>query len=212
MSAITKTISAKVYVANENEDIDYGLQIQKNSKDILNIPNVWDIFISHASAGKTVYPDEKEFVLFLYEILTTKYKKKVYLDLISNPTMIDTEITRAAQRSEYGVFICSSRYVNIFNGNRTESYITEFDRIPREVNIFFTKARWQGKCIIPIRFGLEESAYEQRGPFPGTRTISIEDEITKKSIEKAEFIAKKIVERIMEGKKIGTIKKAAVTS
>lgn len=196
MNTISSSISAKASIIKDDEAINYGLRIQENSESLLAIPDEWDIFISHASAGKTAYQDEKEFVLFLYELLTVKYKKRVYLDLKNNPTMIDFEITKAAQRSKHGVFICSFRYVSIYNGIRPEPYITEFDRIPREINLFLANARWKEKYIIPVRFGLEERAYEERGPFPGTYTISIEDEINKSSIEKAEIVARKVIEKI----------------
>src|SRR3989344_8544922 len=114
---------------SEGEQIDYGKLIEENSERIRNIPDEHLIFISHASAGDGAYPDEKQFVLALYEYLVASYPDKVYLDLIKNPKIIYTEVVRASQRSTYGVFICSPRYIDIYNGERKEPYEREYDTI-----------------------------------------------------------------------------------
>ncbi|MCX6792026.1 MAG: hypothetical protein NT149_03230 [Candidatus Gottesmanbacteria bacterium] len=184
---------------NEGGQIDYGKLIDENSERIIKIPDEHYIFISHASNGDGAYPDEKSFVLALYNFLEVNYPSKVYLDLIDKPQIIYTEIIRAAQRSTFGVFICSSRYINVYNGERKEPYAREYDLISLELNTFFDKQRRCGFCMIPVRYGVTSEAFGARSPFGGgTATISIENETSKTHLEKAEYVSLQIIEKIKE--------------
>lgn len=186
-------------LVSEGGQVDYGKLIEENSERIRNIPDEHTIFISHASAGEGAYPDEKQFVLTLYKFLIASYPDKVYLDLIKNPKIIYTEVLRAAQRSTYGVFICSPRYINIFHGERKEPYVREYEIISIELNTFLAKQRRHGFCMIPIRFGVESDAFSDRSPLGGgVDTISIENEVLKTHLEKAEYVSSKIIELIKE--------------
>lgn len=182
---------------NEGEQIDYGKLIEESSKEIINIPDEHYIFISHASNGDGAYPDEKQFVLALYEFLVASYPDKIYLDLIKKPKIIYTEVLRAAQRSTYGVFICSSRYINIYNGERKEPFVREFDTISLELNAFFDKQRRLGFCMIPVRFGVTSDAFS-KSPFGGVNEIYIEDETSKTHLQKAEYVSLKIIDIIKD--------------
>lgn len=185
-------------LVNEGEQVNYEKRIQENSEEIENLPDEHLIFISHASNGDGAYPDENFFVLSLYDFLVASYPDKVYLDLIKKPKIIHTEINRAAQRSTYGVFICSSRYIKIYHGVRQEQFSREFDTINSlELNIFFDKQKRLGFCMIPVRYGVTPSAFA-RGPLGGVYAISIEDETSKTHLQKAEYVSLKIIEVIKE--------------
>lgn len=201
MSTISKTISTKASIINENEDIDYRKLIEANSEKIKSIPDEYYIFISHASNGDGAYPDEIKFVLALYDFLIVNYPDKVFLDLIKKPKIIYSEIYRAAQRSTYGVFICSPRYITIFNNGRGNNAqdTRQYEPISMELNFFHAKQRQHGFCMIPVCYGVTQDAFGDRSPFSnGTDTIFIENETLKNHLEKAEYVSLKIIEKIKE--------------
>lgn len=93
------------------------------------------------------------------------------------------------------MFICSPRYIKIYNGERKEQFAREFDTISLELNAFFEKQKRLGFCMIPVRFGVTSEAFA-RGPFPGVNAIYIEDETSKTHLQKAEYVSLKIIEVI----------------
>lgn len=186
----------KDQISSDGEPIEYGKLIEKNSAELQNIADEFDIFISHASVGEEAFPDEKDFVEALYEILKKEHKKKVYLDLAYNHSYQYSPIMAAAQLSKFGVFICSFRYIKIFFGRRKEPYKRDFDTIVQEIDVFMGKERDFGFRIIPVKFGVKEDVYRKRNPFGQRFKISIEDEEKNDYKKKAAFVAAKIIEKI----------------
>lgn len=196
---MTNNLTAKpvgVTALNENESIDYGKLKEESSREILDIPDDYDFFISHASAGEDSFPSERMLVETIFNLLNSKYPDRVYLDLKAKPKIIPADIFRAAQSSKYGLFICSPRYIKIFHGKRKEPYKKEYDVISGEVNIFLNKQRLKGFCVIPVQYGVNDSAFTLRSPFGGNDKIKIEDEIMNEHIKMAEFVVNEITEKV----------------
>lgn len=206
MSTKSQSVSVKASLIKDKESVDYGKLIQDSSKRLQKIPDDYDIFISHASAGNGTYPDEKDFVLTLQRILTETYKKKVYLDLIYNDSYQYAPVISAARLSKYGVFICSLRYITITLGKRSEKYAKEYDTIIQEIDVFMGKERFFGFRIIPVKFGLTDDVYRQKGPFGHRFYISIVDEEKNSCLDKAAYVASKIIDKINDVELKETIK------
>lgn len=188
--------SAEITALSENESIDYGKLTEENSREILDIPDDYDFFISHASSGDGSLPNENKFVQTTFDLLNSKYPNRVYLDLKSKPKIIPADIFRAAQSSTYGLFICSPRYIKIFHGKRKEPYKKEYDIISGEVNIFLNKQRLKGFCAIPVQYGVNDSAFTLRSPFGGNDKIKIKEEIMSEHIKMAEFVVDEIEKKV----------------
>lgn len=182
--------------ANDSSSIDYETLIQQSSNQLLSIPDLYDIFLSHASNSADAYPDELDFTKELHSILNNIHKKKTFLDIVDNPSYKYTAITAAANRSKFGVFICSKRYINIFYGLREEPYAQEYDIIRDEIDIFTDKERYLGSRKIPVKYGLTDQAFRLKNPCGQGFYIPIKDEAQLIYKEKALYVADQIVQRI----------------
>lgn len=166
----------KQQTLTQSQNPDYR---RKRAK-IIHRENKYKLFISHATRGRHIDENELEFTKIISNLFEKIFPEKVYVDFNNRTDIHETHL--ALSSSEYGLSICTARYI--------ERYISKpplgIDSVvTTEVENFDRKIRKNSEYVVAIALNITRNEVEDSiAPFankiyiheaPYEALISIED-------------------------------------